>query len=113
MHNLKVYNDFYYYRGDQNVQQNNMIMMNAIPEFIFSDYLFKLLLIGDSGVGKSCLLLRFAVSLLWSFHTYFYQILCTETWIEFHFHVNAVLAVMLFNETNVVFYRMTHTQRAI
>ena len=26
------------------------------------DYLFKLLLIGDSGVGKSCLLLRFAVS---------------------------------------------------
>ena len=29
----------------------------------FSDYLFKLLLIGDSGVGKSCLLLRFAVSL--------------------------------------------------
>lgn len=29
----------------------------------FSDYLFKLLLIGDSGVGKSCLLLRFAVSI--------------------------------------------------
>lgn len=27
------------------------------PEY---DYLFKLLLIGDSGVGKSCLLLRFA-----------------------------------------------------
>lgn len=26
----------------------------------FSDYLFKLLLIGDSGVGKSCLLLKFA-----------------------------------------------------
>ena len=35
------------------------------PLFLFvpcwvSDYLFKLLLIGDSGVGKSCLLLRFA-----------------------------------------------------
>lgn len=29
----------------------------AAPEY---DYLFKLLLIGDSGVGKSCLLLRFA-----------------------------------------------------
>lgn len=28
--------------------------------FYDSDYLFKLLLIGDSGVGKSCLLLRFA-----------------------------------------------------
>ncbi|KAK6470662.1 ras-related protein ORAB-1-like [Huso huso] len=27
---------------------------------VYSDYLFKLLLIGDSGVGKSCLLLRFA-----------------------------------------------------
>ena len=26
------------------------------------DYLFKLVLIGDSSVGKSCLLLRFAVS---------------------------------------------------
>lgn len=26
-----------------------------------SDYFFKLLLIGDSGVGKSCLILRFAV----------------------------------------------------
>lgn len=32
-------------------------MANLNPEY---DYLFKLLLIGDSGVGKSCLLLRFA-----------------------------------------------------
>ncbi|KAG5326070.1 RAB1A protein, partial [Acromyrmex heyeri] len=32
-----------------------------VQEFCrYSDYLFKLLLIGDSGVGKSCLLLRFA-----------------------------------------------------
>lgn len=38
--------------------------------FSLSDYLFKLLLIGDSGVGKSCLLLRFAVS---------YEILHTHT----------------------------------
>ena len=29
----------------------------AVAEY---DFLFKLLLIGDSGVGKSCLLLRFA-----------------------------------------------------
>ena len=29
-----------------------------------SDYLFKVLMIGNSGVGKSCLLLRFAVSSL-------------------------------------------------
>lgn len=31
-----------------------------MPNFDRYDYLFKLLLIGDSGVGKSCLLLRFA-----------------------------------------------------
>jgi Ras-related protein Rab-1A len=30
---------------------------SSLPRY---DYLFKLLLIGDSGVGKSCLLLRFA-----------------------------------------------------
>jgi len=34
-------------------------MLTADDEFRY-DYLFKLLLIGDSGVGKSCLLLRFA-----------------------------------------------------
>ena len=28
------------------------------------DYLFKMLLIGNSGVGKSCLLVRYAVSIL-------------------------------------------------
>jgi GTPase SAR1 family protein len=38
---------------------------SLFPHFLFDmsaeyDYLFKLLLIGDSGVGKSCLLLRFA-----------------------------------------------------
>merc|ERR1712139_25489 len=32
-------------------------MVQQAPDY---DYLFKLLLIGDSGVGKSCLLLRFA-----------------------------------------------------
>jgi len=37
------------------VDSNYISTMN--PEY---DYLFKLLLIGDSGVGKSCLLLRFA-----------------------------------------------------
>ena len=34
-----------------------VIEVKMNPEY---DYLFKLLLIGDSGVGKSCLLLRFA-----------------------------------------------------
>lgn len=36
-----------------------VLTFDLIPSFN-SDYLFKLLLIGDSGVGKSCLLLRFA-----------------------------------------------------
>jgi GTPase SAR1 family protein len=31
-----------------------------VTNLVYSDYLFKLLLIGNSGVGKSCLLLRFA-----------------------------------------------------
>ncbi|KAK3008941.1 hypothetical protein RJ639_014024 [Escallonia herrerae] len=35
-------------------------MLVFILVLLCSDYLFKLLLIGDSGVGKSCLLLRFA-----------------------------------------------------
>lgn len=38
----------------------SLIFFVLLPLFIFSDYLFKLLLIGDSGVGKSSLLLRFA-----------------------------------------------------
>lgn len=37
------------------------LMENVTDALLFRyDYLFKLLLIGDSGVGKSCLLLRFA-----------------------------------------------------
>ena len=42
------------------VQQGNECVLAALIPSFFSDYLFKLLLIGDSGVGKSCLLLRFA-----------------------------------------------------
>ena len=34
--------------------------LQRINSLVRYDYLFKLLLIGDSGVGKSCLLLRFA-----------------------------------------------------
>lgn len=56
-------------------------------DLVCSDYLFKLLLIGDSGVGKSCLLLRFAVSLLilvfffLSFPTFFtLTLLISDAW---------------------------------
>ena len=34
--------------------------ISLLAFYLNSDFLFKLLLIGDSGVGKSCLLLRFA-----------------------------------------------------
>lgn len=40
--------------------RHQLIALPPLPFFSYSDYLFKLLLIGDSGVGKSCLLLRFA-----------------------------------------------------
>merc|ERR1711934_962636 len=42
--------------GRGSTRGNSMAGLHQ-PEY---DYLFKLLLIGDSGVGKSCLLLRFA-----------------------------------------------------
>ena len=38
----------------------NRCVLSPSPSFLCSDYLFKLLLIGDAGVGKSSLLLRFA-----------------------------------------------------
>ncbi|XP_013597716.1 PREDICTED: ras-related protein RABD2b-like isoform X1 [Brassica oleracea var. oleracea] len=44
------------------------------PEY---DYLFKLLLIGDSGVGKSCLLLRVAVSISLSLSLSLYSVQCS------------------------------------
>jgi RecA-family ATPase len=48
--------------NDVSVSQYNSVQYLLELLFLnFSDYLFKLLLIGDSGVGKSCLLLRFAV----------------------------------------------------
>ena len=34
--------------------------LNIFMIFVLSDYLFKMLIIGNSGVGKSCLLLRYA-----------------------------------------------------
>ncbi|KAL2096543.1 hypothetical protein ACEWY4_008691 [Coilia grayii] len=49
MHSLDVFLD-----------NSEMCWLCPLPHLSLSDYLFKLLLIGDSGVGKSCLLLRFA-----------------------------------------------------
>ena len=42
------------------VCRNKVLSSFNLSYLLCSDYLFKLLLIGDSGVGKSCLLLRFA-----------------------------------------------------
>ena len=47
---------FYYIKQGSYVR----MIVTKLNIYCFSDYLFKLLLIGDSGVGKSCLLLRFA-----------------------------------------------------
>jgi len=75
-----------------------VILINA-PHYILypplSDYLFKLLLIGDSGVGKSCLLLRFAVS---------YNLICLVIICGLLYNVN--FAVSLFT-------RMTRIQKVI
>ena len=72
--------------------------MPRIYLYLISDYLFKLLLIGDSGVGKSCLLLRFAVS---------------ATTVNMHYH-----QFMMYSLQNVNFAlcnssRMTHIQKVI
>uniref|UniRef100_A0A671MYN0 Ras-related protein Rab-1B-like n=1 Tax=Sinocyclocheilus anshuiensis TaxID=1608454 RepID=A0A671MYN0_9TELE len=50
------------------VQASLLLVLLCIKRELCShdDYLFKLLLIGDSGVGKSCLLLRFAVIIFYS-----------------------------------------------
>ncbi|KAJ0657257.1 putative small GTPase, ribonuclease H domain, P-loop containing nucleoside triphosphate hydrolase [Helianthus annuus] len=42
------------------INDSSISDLKVSNEFVYIDYLFKLLLIGDSGVGKSCLLLRFA-----------------------------------------------------
>lgn len=47
----------------------SVVVHSCMSSFLPSDYLFKLLLIGDSGVGKSCLLLRFSVRLCTRMHT--------------------------------------------
>ena len=61
----------------QNVKRQTRLVRASLGDFasrclkqpvvtlilVCSDFLFKLVLIGDSSVGKSCLLLRFAVGL--------------------------------------------------
>jgi len=49
-----------HYDNPEKVQEVMRTRAKMIPRYDRYDYLFKLLLIGDSGVGKSCLLLRFA-----------------------------------------------------
>jgi Ras-related protein Rab-1A len=55
---------------------------------MFSDYLFKMLLIGNSGVGKSCLLLRYAEN---SFNENFFNTIGVDfVIIAFHIDFNLV-----------------------
>ncbi|KAH7855754.1 hypothetical protein Vadar_028468 [Vaccinium darrowii] len=46
--------------GFRRSKRASTCLKTSFNSFANIDYLFKLLLIGDSGVGKSCLLLRFA-----------------------------------------------------
>jgi hypothetical protein len=65
-----------------NLQANVCQVWSTLPwlDYACSDYLFKLLLIGDSGVGKSCLLLRFAVWYL-SITLFQFVMLAEEMWL--------------------------------
>ena len=54
---------------------------------MFSDYLFKMLLIGNSGVGKSCLLLRYAEN---SFNENFFNTIGVD-FVIIAFHIDFTL----------------------
>lgn len=47
-------------KEEEEGEEDGQTLTKMAPAPYRYDYLFKLLLIGDSGVGKSCLLLRFA-----------------------------------------------------
>ena len=87
---LKVefeWNVIFHFCHDWHCENNAhaQLFCNTSCKFVFyefySDYLFKLLLIGDSGVGKSCLLLRFAVRSLF----------CLIMW-----HIESLLTVSVY-----------------
>ena len=64
MNNSVLLENKWYYCSVLDLSISTFLPGNLCILFCSSDYLFKLLLIGDSGVGKSCLLLRFAVSIV-------------------------------------------------
>lgn len=94
-----------------NVRLSNQGLSLISPR---SDYLFKLLLIGDSGVGKSCLLLRFAVGFsMPSFLDWFNYMLMSK---DNSFNGISVETLLWnVNDTKCLcsLCRMTHTQKVI
>ena len=66
------------------------------------DYLFKLVLIGDSGVGKSCLLLRFAVRALLAAPCFF-RVSC---WNVCHAPTDALRRLIPSVTASVCFFRL-------
>ena len=55
----------------------------VLISLLYSDYLFKLVLIGDTCVGKSCLLVRFAVIFLNTFKKFDYSNFMNLGWLFF------------------------------
>ena len=62
--------------------------------FLYSDYLFKMLIIGNSGVGKSCLLLRYAEN---SFNENFFNTIGVDFKLKTVKHENDVIKLQIWD----------------
>lgn len=62
--------------------------------FLCSDYLFKMLIIGNSGVGKSCLLLRYAEN---SFNENFFNTIGVDFKLKTVKHENDVIKLQIWD----------------
>ena len=60
----------------------------------YSDYLFKMLIIGNSGVGKSCLLLRYAEN---SFNENFFNTIGVDFKLKTVKHENDVIKLQIWD----------------
>lgn len=68
--------------------------MLRLTDFLCSDYLFKMLIIGNSGVGKSCLLLRYAEN---SFNENFFNTIGVDFKLKNVKHENDVIKLQIWD----------------